>query len=149
MVLSAIVIFDLFYEPWQFVSDTLVKEALVIAFKITAVVCGGLALSDLILKHCSRWIEACATKLHINAYAMVGLILSLISAIAMLPLFEKMDRKGKMVNAAFSVMGAYVFGGQMAFVASLTSAGNLLIYMIGKLIAGAAALVIVQWIERR
>ena len=47
------------------------------------------------------------------------------------------------MNAAFSVMGAYVFGGQMAFVAGLTTTKNLLIYMAGKLISGILALVIV------
>lgn len=148
MILSAVVLIGLFYEPWQLAPSDLVKEALVISVKIAVVVCGGLALSDFILNHCRGLIHTAALKLGINQFAMVGLVLSLTSGIAMLPLFEKMDHRGRLMNAAFSVMGAYVFGGQMAFVAGLTTTKNLLIYMAGKLISGILALVVVWLMDK-
>ena len=42
----------------------------------------------------------------------------------MLPLFSKMDKRGKVLNAAFSVAGAYVVGGQMTL-SSIPDTGKL------------------------
>ena len=49
----------------------------------------------------------------------MGIILSFGTSIAMLPLFPKMNNKGKILNAAFSLSGAFVFGGQLGFIASV------------------------------
>ena len=54
----------------------------------------------------------------------------------MLPLFSQMDRRGKIINAAFSVAGAYVVGGQLAFVSSMIPPEWVTPYMANKLIAG-------------
>ena len=51
-----------------------------------------------------------------------------------------MDRKGKVLNAAFSVCGAYVVGGQLAFVSSLTDSHQTAAYIICKLTAGILAI---------
>ena len=59
----------------------------------------------------------------------------------MLPLFGRMDKRGKAVNAAFSVSGAFVLGGQLAFVSSLESSRVVAIYMISKLVGGLCAIV--------
>ena len=65
----------------------------------------------------------------------------------MLPLFSQMDRRGKVVNAAFSVSGAYVFGGQMAFVSEMTNSTGLTAYLVSKLISGFAAILIAAFIK--
>ena len=59
--------------------------------------------------------------------------------VAMLPLYEKMDERGKMMNSAFCVMGAYVLGGQMAFMAGVTDGRNVGIYILSKLVGGVLA----------
>ena len=69
----------------------------------------------------------------------MGLILSCTQSLAMLPLYSRMDRRGQILNAAFSVCGAYVVGGQMAFVASLVPGGMVNAYMICKALSGVAA----------
>ena len=73
----------------------------------------------------------------------MGLLLSLGTSIAMIPLFSQMDRKGKMMNAAFSVSGAYVLGGQLGFISSVVDGNGVIIYMISKIIAGLLAIVFV------
>ena len=83
-------------------------------------------------------------KLGINSTSVMGLLLSLGTSIAMVPLFGQMDRKGKMMNAAFSVAGAYVFGGQLGFISSVVDNQGVLIFILSKLIAGVIAVVFVM-----
>ncbi len=82
-------------------------------------------------------------KLGVNSASVMGLLLSLGTSIAMIPLFSQMDRKGKMMNAAFSVSGAYVLGGQLGFISSVVDGNGVIIYMISKIIAGLLAIVFV------
>ena len=83
-------------------------------------------------------------KLGINSTSVMGLLLSLGTSIAMIPLFSQMDRKGKMINAAFSVSGAYVFGGQLGFISSVVDSQGVLVYMISKIVAGVLAIIFVM-----
>ena len=74
----------------------------------------------------------------VNSASVMGLLLSLGTSIAMIPLFSQMDRKGKMMNAAFSVRG-----GQLGFISSVVDGNGVIIYMISKIIAGLLAIVFV------
>ena len=47
------------------------------------------------------------------------------------------------MNAAFSVSGAYVLGGQLGFISSVVDGNGVIIYMISKIIAGLLAIVFV------
>lgn len=113
--LFALVVFGLFSPNYALVQPKLVQESLVIVLKITAVVCGAMVLSRLILARCTGPIRRVACWLGVNERAVVGLLLSLASSLSMLPLFSKMDRRGKAMNAAFSVCGAFSLGGATGF----------------------------------
>ena len=60
----------------------------------------------------------------------------------MLPLFDRMDRRGKAINGAFSVSGAFVLGGQMAFLASLEPSHVIGAYMLSILAGGLCAILV-------
>ena len=75
---------------------------------------------------------------------VIGLYFSYEKTIIVLTLFGQMDRKGKMMNAAFSVAGAYVFGGQLGFISSVVDNQGVLIFILSKLIAGVIAVVFVM-----
>ena len=72
--------------------------------------------------------------------AAVGLVLSLATSLSMLPLFGKMDRRGRVMNAAFSVSGAFALGGQMAFIASVEPGPVVAAFVCAKLAGGVCAL---------
>lgn len=57
----------------------------------------------------------------------------------MIPMIPKMDRRGQVMNAAFVVCGAYVIGGQMAFVSQMIPASSMPAFMLNKLISGILA----------
>lgn len=143
IILFALVILQLFFNNLNFTTDTLISEAMVIVLRMCIVVCGSMILSDLIIKKFSKIIFIIGQKLGINSISVIGLLLSLGTSIAMIPLFNQMDRKGKMMNAAFSVSGAYVFGGQLGFISSVVDNHGVLVYMVSKLVAGGIAIIFV------
>ena len=142
--LFALVILQLFFDTLPFTTNALISEALVIVLRMCIVVCGSMILSDLIIKRFSRIVFIIGQKLGINSTSVVGLLLSLGTSIAMIPMFSQMDRKGKMMNAAFSVSGAYVLGGQLGFISSVADSHGIMIYMLTKISAGILAIVFVM-----
>lgn len=142
--LFALVVLQLFFDTLPFTTNTLISEALVIVLRMCIVVCGSMILSDFVIKHFSKFVFIIGQKLGINSTSVVGLLLSLGTSIAMIPLFSQMDRKGKMMNAAFSVSGAYVLGGQLGFISSVADSYGIMIYMLAKIGAGILAIIFVM-----
>ena len=66
----------------------------------------------------------------------------------MLPLFSRMNQKGKILNAAFSLIGAFVFGGQLGFIAGVNP-NSITWFVVVKLVAGIAGLLIANLCEKR
>lgn len=97
--------------------------------------------ASLILRYFYNAIARIADRLGINAYSVVGLIASLATCISMIPMLDKMDQRGKVMNAAFAVSGAFVLGGQLAFMASVEPSSVVSAYMAAKLTGGICAVV--------
>ena len=74
---------------------------------------------------------------------VLGLLTSLVSSVSMLPLYPRMDARGRMINAAFTVSGAFVLGGQMAFAAGVADGRAVAAYFATKLAGGLLALILV------
>ena len=140
IVLFCVAAASVFFPQWNLVERGLLTEILEIVFRIAVAVSGSSVLSALILRWAKRPMSFVAQKLKVNEYAVVGLMLSLASSVAMLPLFSKMDRRGKLMNAAFSVSAAFVMGGQFVFIASMETSSVTTIFMLTKIIGGLAAL---------
>ena len=144
-LLFGVAVFGIFMPKYAVVEDALIEEML---FMVLAA-CGGLVLSQVALKRLQKPIQRIGAVLGINEEAVVGLFLSFIQSLAMLPLFSKMDKRGKVLNAAFSVAGAYVVGGQMTFVASLIPGNWVTAYMISKVLSGGLAVALAVICLRR
>ncbi len=129
----------------NFKNATLINEALRIVFQMSIIVCGSLVFCEIILRKFSNQIERVGQILNIDKYSVMGIILSFGTSIAMLP-FSKMNRKGKILNAAFSLSGAFVFGGQLGFIASVNPA-SVTWFVVVKLVAGILGLVIANVME--
>lgn len=146
---SMVVILGLFMPVFKLVSDEMSKEAIVMALKMTVTLSGGMVLSECILQYEKSQIDKIAKKIEVNAYSILGLIMSLVSPLIMFPLFKYMDKKGKIMNAAFTVMGTYVIGAPMAFVAQVTTSYNVIVFVTAKLIAGIAAIFLACFMAKR
>ena len=75
----------------------------------------------------------------INETAAAGLVASLANSIATFALVKDMDDRGKVVNVAFAVSAAFVFGDHLGFTAGYDSE-MLLPVMVAKLSGGISAL---------
>ena len=79
--------------------------------------------------------------LGINDTAAAGLVASLANSIATFGLVKDMDNRGKVVNVAFAVSAAFVFGDHMGFTAGF--APELLpAVIVGKLTGGISAVAV-------
>lgn len=86
--------------------------------------------------------------LGINETAAAGLIASLANSIATFGLVKDMDHRGKIVNIAFAVSAAFVFGDHLGFTAGF--APDMLVPMIlGKLAGGVTAIAVAMLLTRK
>ena len=83
----------------------------------------------------------------VDGTAAAGLVASLANSIATFGMVKDMDRRGKVVNIAFAVSAAFVFGDHLGFTAGF--APEMLIPMIaGKLVGGVSAVAVALWMTR-
>lgn len=86
-------------------------------------------------------------KLGINDAAAAGLIASLANSIATFGLVKEMNARGKVINIAFAVSAAFVFGDHLGFTAGF--APEMLPSVIaGKLAGGVSAVLVAMWLTR-
>ena len=86
-------------------------------------------------------------RLGINDAAAAGLIASLANSIATFGLVKEMNPRGKVINIAFAVSAAFVFGDHLGFAAGF--APEILPAMIlGKLAGGFSAIAVALWLTR-
>ena len=86
--------------------------------------------------------------LGINDAAAAGLVASLANSIATFGMVKDMDNRGKVVNIAFAVSAAFVFGDHLGFTAGF--APQMLPAMIlGKLAGGVAAVALALMLTRK
>jgi ethanolamine transporter len=76
-----------------------------------------------------------------NDQATTGMIANLANNIAMFNILADMDPKGKLLNCAFAVSAAFVFGDHLGFTAG---ANKEMIFpmIVGKLVAGITAVMV-------
>ncbi|WP_280768820.1 ethanolamine utilization protein EutH [Salipaludibacillus daqingensis] len=78
-------------------------------------------------------------KSGISDLAWIGFVSSLAHSIPMYKKLHELDQKGKLMNIAFSVSGAFVLGGHLGFTAALEP-DMVIPMMVGKLTAGILAI---------
>lgn len=106
---------------------------------IAIVLAGAFPLVYMLTRVLNKPLMALGKLLGINEPASAGLIASLANSIATFGMVKDMDDRGKVVNIAFAVPAAFVFGDHLGFTAGF--APELLPAMIlGKLVGGVVAL---------
>ena len=115
---------------------------------IAIVLAGAFPLVAVLTKLLRKPLLKLGIALGINETAAAGLIASLANSIATFSLVKDMDDRGKVVNIAFAVSAAFVFGDHMGFAAGF--APQMLPAMIvSKLVGGISAVIVALWITRK
>ena len=114
---------------------------------IAIVLAGAFPLVYVLTRVLNKPLMALGKLLGINEPASAGLIASLANSIATFGMVKDMDDRGKVVNIAFAVPAAFVFGDHLGFTAGF--APELLPAMIvGKLVGGVFAVGIALLLTR-
>lgn len=94
-----------------------------------------------ITKTFGRALNAVGKKLGMDENGSTGLVATLANNIAMFNIMDKMNPKGKLLNVAFAVSAAFVFGDHLGFTAGVNSE-MIFPVIVGKLVAGITALIL-------
>ena len=134
---------------WEIVSGMApIEEGFLTVGAIAIVLAGAFPLVHIITKAFQKPLMKLGVALGLNDTAAAGLIASLANSIATFGMVADMDRRGKVVNIAFAVSAAFVFGDHLGFTAGF--APEMLPSMIvGKLVGGVAAVVVALWLTKK
>ena len=115
---------------------------------IAIVLAGAFPLVAVVTKLLQKPLLAAGKLLGINDAAAAGLIASLANSIATFGMVNEMNPRGKVVNIAFAVSAAFVFGDHLGFTAGF--APELLgPVILGKLAGGISAVMVALMLTRK
>ena len=102
---------------------------------------GMLPLMAVVTKLLRKPAQRLGKKMGVNEVAMVSFLASSVSVTTIFGAMEKMNPKGVVLNAAFSVSAAFVFGSHLAFTMAVNR-DYLAPVMVGKLLCGVCAVLL-------
>ena len=125
-----------------------ISEGFATVGTIAIVLAGAFPLVLVITRLLRRPLMAAGRHLGVNDAAAAGLIASLANSIAAFGMLKDMNYRGKVVNVAFAVSAAFVFGDHLGFTAGF--APEMIGPMIvGKLAGGVSAVAVALWLTRK
>ena len=141
-ILSTLAEIDLFRRTMD------LKEVFIIVGNIGITLAGAFPFVHFLSRMLRKPLLKAGSKFGINEASVAGFLISLPNSLPMLGMIKDMDDKGKVMNVAFIVSGAYVLGDHMGFTAAYNQA-MLLPMIIGKMTAGAAAVILAYFVMRK
>lgn len=114
------------------------SEAFAVVATVAVFLAGAFPLMHVLTAILHKPLTAAGRRFGINETSAVGPILTLVNSIPMLESMKDMDPKGKIINAAFCVSGAFAFGDFIGFVAA-QSPTMVIPMILGKLTAAVTA----------
>lgn len=118
-----------------------ISEGIQIVGSIAVFLAGAFPLVTFISRTGKVFLEKLGKALSVNAVSTGGLIASLAHNIPMLTTLKDMEPRGKVINVAFAVSGAFVFGAHLGFVAGLEQEFAFSM-VVGKLTGGTTAVLL-------
>lgn len=118
-----------------------VEEGAAVCLNASIVMTGAFPFMYVVSKLLSKPLNALGGKIGINEISAVGIISSLATSATTYGMMDKMDKKGVMLNSAFTVSGAFVFASHLAFTMAFNDA-YVVPVIVGKLISGLFALIV-------
>ena len=108
---------------------------------------GAFPLMLLVGRLLRRPMAALGRRLGVNATSALALIPTLVTSATAFGMMRDMDKKGVVLNSAFAVSAAFVFGSHLGFTMAFDET-MILPMIVGKLSAGVSALVLALFLYR-
>lgn len=138
------IMFPLFYvmsTPDAVTGTTPLNDGLLVCGQIGIVLIGAFPMVEWITRTFGGALSKVGNLLGMNDKASAGMVANLANNIAMFNIMGEMDPKGKLLNVAFAVSAAFVFGDHLGFTAGVDQS-MVTPVIIGKLVAGITALIV-------
>ena len=118
-----------------------ISEGIATIGAIAITLAGAFPLVYFITKVFSKPLLKLGGLLGMNDKAAAGMIATLANNIPMFGLLKEMDNRGKILNVAFAVSGAFVFGDHLGFIAGVDKT-MIFPMVVGKLVGGISAVIL-------
>ena len=117
------------------------ESGLLTCGQISCVLIGAFPMVEWITRTFGKPLESIGAKLGMNKEGSAGLVANLANNIAVFNIMGDMNPKAKLLNVAFAVSAAFVFGDHLGFTAGVNSE-MIFPMIVGKLTAGITALIV-------
>lgn len=121
------------------------EQGTMVCLNASVVLSGAFPLMRIISKLLKKPLYYIGKKVGINEVSALGFASTLISSSPTFGLMYKMDEKGIVLNSAFTVSAAFVFGSHLAFTMSFDES-YIFAMMVGKMVAGVLAIFVANYI---
>ncbi len=108
---------------------------------------GALPLMFVVSKLLNKPLSKVGSKIGIDSFSAFSFLSTLVTNATTFSCMEKMNKKGVVLNSAFAVSAAFVFGSHMAFTLAF-NADYIVPVIVGKLTSGVAAVVLAMLIYK-
>ena len=125
-----------------------IEEGIGIVGDIAIVLAGAFPLVYVITKVFKKPLMKLGGLLGMNDVAAAGMVATLANNIPMFQMMGDMDRRGKIINVAFAVSAAFVFGDHLGFTAGFDST-MIFPMIVGKLVGGVTAVAVAMFLTRK
>lgn len=125
-----------------------IEEGISIVGDIAIVLAGAFPLVFVITKVFQKPLMKLGSLLGMNDVAAAGLVATLANNIPMFQMLHDMDARGKIINVAFAVSAAFVFGDHLGFTAGFDST-MIFPMIVGKLVGGVTAVAVAMFLTRK
>ena len=127
---------------------TPIEEGFAIVGDIAIVLAGAFPLVFVITRVFRTPLMKLGRLMGMNDVAAAGLVATLANNIPMFGMMKDMDERGKVINVAFAVSAAFVFGDHLGFTAGF-DAEMIFPMIVGKLVGGVTAVAVAMFLTRR
>ena len=125
-----------------------IHDGIAIVGDIAIVLAGAFPLVLVITKVFNKPLMALVKLMGMNDVSAAGLVASLANCIPMFGMMKDMDDRGKIINVAFSVSAAFVFGDHLGFTAGF-NAEMITPMIVAKLVGGITAVLLAMVIANK
>ncbi len=125
-----------------------IEDGVLIVGDIAVVLAGAFPLVFVITRVFKKPLMKLGHLLGMNDVAAAGMVATLANNIPMFQMLKDMDSRGKVLNVAFAVSAAFVFGDHLGFTAGF-DASMIFPMIVGKLVGGVTAVAAAMLLTRK